>query len=242
MSRRCWPRPHSSSCGGTSNDESPAEHPVCRARWRRCSRLATAVQVVRDRDICVQRCPTTQVLYVRIGEVMQQAALSYDAVLADVYWIRALQHYRSRAAEASRATAVRSAVSAARPRDDARSAIYGRLPVRRHLSRRAASRWRGPARPGDRAARRKGLRANPDKWDYYHDIGFIYYWNLHDYREGGRVVQAWRRAAGRAVVAEDVCGRDADARRRSPGVASDVAAARVERRERMAAADGAAAA
>ena len=28
----------------------------------------------------------------------------------------------------------------------------------------------------------KGVALNPNKWDYYHDIGFIYYWNLHDYK------------------------------------------------------------
>ena len=32
---------------------------------------------------------------------MQRAALSYDAVLADVYWIRALQHFGRRAPEAN---------------------------------------------------------------------------------------------------------------------------------------------
>ncbi len=30
---------------------------------------------------------------------------------------------------------------------------------------------------------KKGVAFNPNKWDYYHDIGFIYYWNLHDYEK-----------------------------------------------------------
>jgi hypothetical protein len=29
---------------------------------------------------------------------------------------------------------------------------------------------------------KKGVAAMPQKWDYYHDIGFVYYWNLHDYQ------------------------------------------------------------
>mgnify|MGYP003350167800 CR=1 FL=1 len=33
------------------------------------------------------------VLYVRSPEVMKRAVLSYDAVAADLYWIRAIQHY-----------------------------------------------------------------------------------------------------------------------------------------------------
>ena len=29
----------------------------------------------------------------------------------------------------------------------------------------------------------KGLAARPDKWEYMHDIGFVYYWYAHDYRQ-----------------------------------------------------------
>ena len=36
---------------------------------------------------------TGNLLYVRSPEAMKRAALSYDALVADVYWIRALQHY-----------------------------------------------------------------------------------------------------------------------------------------------------
>src|SRR5436305_3379465 len=36
---------------------------------------------------------TGNLLYVRSPEFLKRAALSYDALLADVYWIRAVQHY-----------------------------------------------------------------------------------------------------------------------------------------------------
>ena len=45
---------------------------------------------------------------------------------------------------------LRSVVPAARSDDDARSAVHRRVPVRRHLSRRAAPGRRRAARPGDR--------------------------------------------------------------------------------------------
>jgi hypothetical protein len=54
--------------------------------------LAVALQVVRDR-VFARAAVDKQVLYVSDADVMRRAALSYDAVLADVYWIRALQHY-----------------------------------------------------------------------------------------------------------------------------------------------------
>ncbi len=54
--------------------------------------ISVAIQVMRDRayaHVSVDK----QVLYISDAEVMRRAALSYDALLADVYWIRALQHY-----------------------------------------------------------------------------------------------------------------------------------------------------
>ena len=36
---------------------------------------------------------TTNLLYVRSPEAMRRLALSYDGLLADTYWIRAVQHF-----------------------------------------------------------------------------------------------------------------------------------------------------
>src|SRR5262249_30898063 len=46
---------------------------------------------------------------------------------------------------------------------------------------------RGPGRPDLAIALlEKGLRAQPDKWEYMEDIGFVHYWYRHDYREASR--------------------------------------------------------
>ena len=37
--------------------------------------------------------PAQQILYVSSPAVMTRVALSYDALVADLYWIRAIQHY-----------------------------------------------------------------------------------------------------------------------------------------------------
>ena len=83
---------------------------------------------------------------------VKRAALSYDALLADVYWIRAVQHYGSTKLSTDARQAVRPALSAARSDDVARSALQHRVSVRRDLPGRAVSGGRRPARPGDRAA------------------------------------------------------------------------------------------
>src|SRR5438105_2772735 len=53
---------------------------------------AVGVAIARDR-----RYPPNpvedRVLYINSGSLMDKVALSYDALLADVYWIRAIQQY-----------------------------------------------------------------------------------------------------------------------------------------------------
>ena len=66
---------------------------------------------------------------------------------------------RRRAPEAAAGAPLRPAVSAARSGDDARSAVYRRVSVRRDLSGRAAPRRGGAARPGDRAPEERASRS-----------------------------------------------------------------------------------
>ena len=49
------------------------------------------LQIVGDR--VAPQASSSNMLYARSPEFIARAALSYDALLADVYWIRALQHY-----------------------------------------------------------------------------------------------------------------------------------------------------
>ena len=57
--------------------------------------FATAVtlQVVRDRAYSREEAQNRAFLYVQSPAVLRRIALSFDALAADVYWIRALQHY-----------------------------------------------------------------------------------------------------------------------------------------------------
>ena len=141
--------------------------------------LAIALQVVRDRAFA-HTAVDTQVLYVSDAEVMRRAALSYDTLLADVYWIRALQHYGG---------------ERQKPPGERRYALlYPLLDMATTLDSRFTIGYRfgaiflaephpgGAGRPDLAIALlKKGVAFNPNKSEYYHDIGFIYYWNLHDY-------------------------------------------------------------
>jgi hypothetical protein len=55
--------------------------------------VAVSLQIMRDRWYPRDDVEREQILYVRSGAALKRIALSFDAVAADVYWIRAIQHY-----------------------------------------------------------------------------------------------------------------------------------------------------
>ena len=113
-------------------------------------------------------------------------ALDYDGAAADLYWIRALQHFgRERLAPPGARTHLRAAVSAAGSDDDAGSLF--------HIAYRFGAIFLGEAYPGGPgrpdlaiALLQKGLAAQPEKWQYMQDLGFVYYWHLQRLSDGRR--------------------------------------------------------
>lgn len=123
-----------------------------------------------------------QVLYLRSAPLVDRLSLSYDAVVADTYWIRALQHYGS--------------TRLSKKPDKRYDLLYPLLDLTTSLDPHFAIAYRfgaiflaegvpdGPGRPDQAIALlKKGMRAQPEKWQYQHDIGFIYYWWLQDFRQ-----------------------------------------------------------
>ena len=82
---------------------------------------------------------------------------AYRALAADVYWIRAMQHYGGTRTPAGAPATRRHVTTLLYPLldldDVARSALQHRLPLRRGLPRGGRTRRRRPSRPGDRAPR-----------------------------------------------------------------------------------------
>ena len=66
----------------------------------------------------------------------------------------------------------------------------------------------GPGRPDLAIALlQRGIERDGGRWEYMHDIGFVYYWWLHDYKQAAE----WFERAGRASRARrlaDAAGRD----------------------------------
>jgi tetratricopeptide (TPR) repeat protein len=143
--------------------------------------VAVALQVARDRAFAFA-ATDKQVLYVSDPDVMRRAALSYDTLLADIYWIRALQHYggeRNKPRYARRFELLYPLLDLATTLDPRFNIAYQFGAV--FLSE---PRPGGAGRPDQAIALlKKGLVFNPGKFEYYHDIGFIYYWHLGDYQQ-----------------------------------------------------------
>jgi len=145
---------------------------------------------VRDRAYAASRLET-RLLYIPDGEVLDRMALSFDALLADVYWIRALQHYGG----TKRSEDEEKSYELLGPLLD----IATTLDPRFNAAYRFGSIFltegypNGPGRPDLAIALlEKGIEERPDKWQYYMDIGFIHYWWLQDY---GTAASWFERAA-----------------------------------------------
>jgi hypothetical protein len=160
--------------------------------------LAAAVQLqaVRERDY-----PTPAVeedaVYITSGSAVRRLSGAYNALAADLYWIRAIQYYggaKRRLVGQAPGLAPPPLAAAVDTREY--NQLYALLDITTTLDPRFDIAYRFgavflaeayPAGAGraDLAVRllEKGIAARPDKWEYMEDIGFVYYWYAHDYRQ-----------------------------------------------------------
>jgi hypothetical protein len=146
--------------------------------------VAIALQVWRDRGWTPHE-PATPVLWLPNAHLVKHAALGFDALAADIYWIRAVVYFG------------RQRLST-RP-DKTYDLLYPLLTLVTTLDPRFTVAYRfgalfltepspgGPNRPDQAITLLKnGVLQNPDRWEYMHDIGFVYAWSHRDYEEAAR--------------------------------------------------------
>lgn len=118
-------------------------------------------------------------LYVRSPEAMRRAMLSFSALAADVYWIRAVQHYGS----TKLSTDPHKQFDLLYPLLDITTTLDPRFTIAYRFGAifLAEPPPNGPGRADLAIALlQKGLAADP-RWEYAEDIGFVYYWWTGDY-------------------------------------------------------------
>ena len=152
-----------------------------------------------------------ELLYVRSPAVAKRTALSYGAISADVYWIRALQHFGNERLA---------------PPEHVRNygLLYPLLDLTTTLDPYFSIAYRfgaiflgeaypgGPGRPDLAIALlEKGIAAQPGKWQYVQDLGFVYYWHLRDFKAAAATFQraadmpgapSWLRPLAAVTLAE----------------------------------------
>lgn len=149
---------------------------------------AIALQVARDVRYAAVASPVED-LYFTSGDSIGRAALSFKPLLADIYWIRAVQYFGGHHIEAQQ---TQEAGGAASSHYDL---LYPLLDVTTTLDPQFNIAYRfgsiflaegypnGPGQP-ELAVKLldKGFAANPTKWQYVYDKAFVYYWAVKDYK------------------------------------------------------------
>jgi len=147
-----------------------------------CLAAAVGLHAAQDAHAPAPAVDRPDLLFVRSPATMRRVALGYDAFAADVYWIRALQHFgRERLSPPGH---VRTYVL-----------LYPLLDLATSLDPYFSIAYRfgaiflgepypgGPGRPDLAVALlQKGLQEQPHKWQYMQDLGFVYYWHMQDYK------------------------------------------------------------
>jgi hypothetical protein len=147
-----------------------------------CLVFAIVLHAAEDRFAPKPAVDRPDLLYVRSPEVARRAVPGYQGLAADVYWIRALQHFGQE--HLSPPSHVRTY-----------ALLYPLLDLTTTLDPYFSIAYRfgaiflgepypgGPGRPDLAVALlQKGLAAQPAKWQYMQDLGFVYYWHLRDYQ------------------------------------------------------------
>jgi hypothetical protein len=140
------------------------------------------LQLVLERYSGRPSASAENLLYVRSPETMKRLALSYDSLLADVYWIRAVQHYGG----TRLSTDPDKRYDLLFPLLDLTTSLDERFNIAYYYGSTflAEAPPGGPGRPDLAIALlEKGLRAQPDKWEFAQWIGFVHYWWRQDYEQ-----------------------------------------------------------
>src|SRR5688572_27770407 len=140
---------------------------------------AIGLQALRERGGELPVGPDS-LLYVRSSATLQRLALSYDSIVADVYWIRAIQVYGN--------------TRLGRTADRSYDLLYPLLELATTLDPYFDVAYNfgalflaekppgGPGRP-DLALKllERGVEVQPNDWRLYQATGFVHYWSFRDY-------------------------------------------------------------
>ena len=158
--------------------------------------LSVAIQVVRDRG-WLPYVPPNPAMWVQSGPTAGRLALSFDSLVADIYWMRAVVYYGGKRGAIAGGSA---------PAETANfDLLYPLLDLVTSLDPHFKVAYRfgaiflteaypsGPGRPDlGISLLQRGIERDAARWEYMEDVGFIYYWWLRDFQKAAE----WFKRAG----------------------------------------------
>jgi tetratricopeptide (TPR) repeat protein len=147
-------------------------------------------------------------LALRSSKLIKAMSLEFAPLLADMYWTRAVQYYGDKRARGD------PHFESLWPLLDIATTLDPNLPI---VYRFGATFLSEPAPAGagrpDLAVEllERGIRANPEYWRFYEDLGFIYYLEMKDYRKASEAflegsknpdAQIWMKVMAAKIAAE----------------------------------------
>jgi hypothetical protein len=140
---------------------------------------AVGLQAAPDAAYPIRERASERLLYTRSGVAVKRLALEFDALASDIYWIRAIQHYGGDRLSHDG----RRKYELLQPLLDLTTTLdpYFTIAYRFGAIFLSESPPGGPGRPDHAIALlRKGIAAQPEKWQYFYDIAFVHYWHFQD--------------------------------------------------------------
>lgn len=147
-------------------------------------------------------------LVLRSGRLLKTMSLDYAPLMADLYWTRAVQYY------GDKRTKHETTFELLWPLLDVTTTLDPSLLVAYRFGSTFLSEPspRGAGRPelGIELLER-GIKANPEYWRFYEDLGFIYYFDLKDYAKASAAFaegsknpdsQIWMKVMAAKIAAE----------------------------------------
>jgi tetratricopeptide (TPR) repeat protein len=156
---------------------------------------------------------TKETLYLASGNVLKKLSLGHHGLLADIYWMRAVQYYGGKRLKNE------NTFELLQPLLEITTTLDPKLLHAYRFGSIFLSE-RGPigANHPEQAITllQKGISHNPEQWRLYRDLGFVYYWYLNDYKkaaeaflEGGKNPNA---APWMKTFAAELLGKDGNRR------------------------------
>ncbi len=147
-------------------------------------------------------------LVLRSGKLVKAMSLEYAPLMADIYWTRVVQYYGDKRAKHD------ANFELLWPLLDVTTTLDPNLLVAYRFGSTFLSEPspRGAGRPelGIELLER-GIKANPEYWRFYEDLGFIYYFELKDYAKASAAfaegsknpdAQIWMKVMAARIAAE----------------------------------------